>query len=48
MIEPGKSMRFGSSVKHLHNMLLSAPSPQRVCLRIFRYEGTRKQFNKIL
>jgi len=28
MIEPGKGMRFSSSVKHLHNMHLSAPSPQ--------------------
>jgi len=28
MIEPGKGMRFSSSVKHLHNMHLSAPSPR--------------------
>ena len=28
MIEPSKGMRFSSSVKHLHNMHLSAPSPQ--------------------
>ena len=28
MIEPGKDIRFSSSVKHLHNMHLSAPSPQ--------------------
>ena len=28
MIEPGKGMRFSSSVKHLHNMHLSALSPQ--------------------
>jgi len=28
MIEPGKGMRFSSSVKHLHNMHLSVPSPQ--------------------
>jgi len=28
MIEPGKGMRFSSSVKHLHNMHLSTPSPQ--------------------
>ena len=28
MIEPGIGMRFSSSVKHLHNMHLSAPSPQ--------------------
>ena len=28
MVEPGKGMRFSSSVKHLLNMHLSAPSPQ--------------------
>jgi len=28
MIEPDKGTRFSSSVKHLHNMHLSAPSPQ--------------------
>ena len=28
MIEPNKGMRFSSSVKHLYNMHLSAPSPQ--------------------
>jgi len=28
MIEPGKGLRFSSSVKHLRNMHLSAPSPQ--------------------
>ena len=28
MIEAGKGMRFSSSVKYLHNMHLSAPSPQ--------------------
>jgi len=28
IIEPGKGMRFSSSVKHLHNMHLSTPSPQ--------------------
>ena len=28
MIEPGKGMRISSSVKHLHNMYFSAPSPQ--------------------
>ena len=28
MIEPDKGMQFSSSVKHLHNMYLSAPSPQ--------------------
>ena len=27
MIEPDKGMRFSSSVKHLYNMHLSAPSP---------------------
>ena len=28
MIEPGNGMQFSSSVKHLHNMHLSAQSPQ--------------------
>ena len=28
MIEPGKDIRFSSSMKHLHNMHLSALSPQ--------------------